>query len=204
MNSIRKLYDWVLSWANKPSGVRALCGISLAEASFFPIPPDVLLIPLCLSKRNKALYFAILCSIFSILGAAIGYAIGSWIWWTAPNEFSSFANFFFQYIPGFTTDAFSNIKSLYDQYNFMIIFTAGFTPIPFKLFTISAGAFNIQFAMFIIAGLVSRSARFLLVALLIKKYGEPINGFIDRYFNLLAILFTVLLFGGFLLIKVAL
>ena len=86
----------------------------------------------------------------------------------------------------------------------MIIFTAGFTPIPFKLFTISAGAFNIQFAMFIIAGLVSRSARFLLVALLIKKYGEPINGFIDRYFNLLAILFTVLLFGGFLLIKVVL
>ena len=77
MNSIRKLYDWVLSWAEKPTGVRALCGISFAEASFFPIPPDVLLIPLCLSKRNKALYFAILCSIFSILGAAIGYAIGS-------------------------------------------------------------------------------------------------------------------------------
>ena len=73
MDSIRKLYDWVLSWAEKPTGVRALCGISFAEASFFPIPPDVLLIPLCLSKRNKALYFAILCSIFSILGAAIGY-----------------------------------------------------------------------------------------------------------------------------------
>ena len=83
----------------------------------------------------------------------------------------------------------------------MIIFTAGFTPIPFKLFTISAGAFNIQFPMFILAGTMSRSARFFLVAFLIKTYGEPIREFIDKYFNLLAITFTVLLFGGFALVK---
>ena len=98
-------------------------------------------------------------------------------------------------------ESFENIKSLYDEYNFMIIFTAGFTPIPFKLFTISAGAFNIQFPMFILAGTVSRSARFFLVAFLIKTYGEPIREFIDKYFNLLAIAFTVLLFGGFALVK---
>ena len=86
----------------------------------------------------------------------------------------------------------------------MIIFTAGFTPIPFKLFTISAGAFHIQFPMFILAGLISRSARFFLVAVLIKKYGEPIKEFIDKYFNILALIFTVLLFGGFLIIKLVL
>ena len=204
MKLIRKLYDWVLSLAEKPTGPRALCGISFAEASFFPIPPDVLLIPLCISKRQKALYFASLCSIFSVLGAAIGYSIGLWVWWNGSNEFSSFANFFFKYIPGFTVDAFQNIKSLYDEYNFMIIFTAGFTPIPFKLFTISAGAFHIQFPMFILAGLISRSARFFLVAILIKKYGEPIKEFIDKYFNILALIFTVLLFGGFLIIKLVL
>ena len=204
MKFIRKLYDWVLSLADKPSGLRSLCGISLAEASFFPIPPDVLLIPLCLSNRHKAIYFAALCSIFSILGAAIGYAIGLWVWWDSPNEFSNFAYFFFKYIPGFTVDAFQNIKSLYDEYNFMIIFTAGFTPIPFKLFTISAGAFSIQFPMFILAGMISRSARFFIVALLIKKYGEPIKVFIDKYFNILALLFTILLFGGFIIIKLVL
>ncbi|MDP6170328.1 MAG: DedA family protein, partial [Candidatus Marinimicrobia bacterium] len=104
-------------------------------------------------------------------------------------------------IPGFDQKAFSNIKTLYEQYNFMIIFTAGFTPIPFKLFTISAGAFGIQFPLFLLAGAISRSARFLLVAYLIKKFGRPITNFIDEYFNLLAILFTVLLFGGFFLIE---
>ena len=86
----------------------------------------------------------------------------------------------------------------------MIIFTAGFTPIPFKLFTISAGAFSIQFPMFILAGMISRSARFFIVALLIKKYGEPIKGFIDKYFNILALFFTILLFGGFIIIKLVL
>ena len=200
MSFVRKIYDWVLGWANKPSGPKALAGISFAEASFFPIPPDVLLIPLALGNKERAMYLGILCSASSVLGAALGYGIGLWIWWDKPGEFSMFAKFFFDNIPGFDRVAFSNIKNLYDQYNFMIIFTAGFTPIPFKLFTISAGAFYIQFPLFILAGTVSRSARFLLVAYLIKRFGEPIRAFIDKYFNLLAILFTVLLFGGFFLI----
>ena len=201
MSIVRKIYEWVLSWADKPSGPVALGAMSMAEASFFPIPPDVLLIPLALGKREKALYFGLICSVCSILGAALGYGIGLWVWWAEPNVFTSFAQFFFDHIPGFTYESFENIKSLYDEYNFMIIFTAGFTPIPFKLFTISAGAFNIQFPMFILAGTVSRSARFFLVAFLIKTYGEPIREFIDKYFNLLAIAFTVLLFGGFALVK---
>ena len=201
MKIIRKLYDWALSWADKPSGPAALGIMSTAEASFFPIPPDVLLIPLTLGKRKKAFHFALICSVGSILGACIGYGIGHWAWWINDGSFSGFAQFFFDHIPGFSHDGFIRIQSLYEEYNFLIVFTAGFTPIPFKLFTISAGAFNINFSLFVLASIISRSARFFLVAGLIKKFGEPIREFIDNYFNILALAFTVLLIGGFLLIK---
>ena len=202
MKFIRKIYDWVLSWAYKPSGPKALGAISFCEASFFPIPPDVLLIPLAISRRNKALAYSFICSVASVLGAGFGYFIGKFVWWADQNTFSEFANIFINYVPGFTLESFQNIRSLYDEYNFIIIFTAGFTPIPFKLFTISAGAFNINFFLFIFAGAVSRSARFFLVGYLIRTYGKPIQSFIEKYFNLLAILFTVFLIGGFLIIKV--
>jgi|TARA_B100000809_G_C15124916_1_gene525826 membrane protein YqaA with SNARE-associated domain len=201
MKLIKKLYEWALSWADKPSGPTALGIMSTAEASFFPIPPDVLLIPLALGKREKSYQFALICSIGSIIGAIIGYSIGQLVWWESIGVFSSFAQFFFDHIPGFTIHGFDKIKLLYDEYNFMIVFTAGFTPIPFKLFTISAGAFDINFGLFLLASVVSRSARFFLVAGLIKKFGEPIREFIDKYFNLIALTFTVLLIGGFLLIK---
>ncbi|MBT3180562.1 MAG: DedA family protein [Candidatus Marinimicrobia bacterium] len=201
MNLVRKIYDWVLSWANKPSGPVALGVMSTAEASFFPIPPDVLLIPLSLGKREKAFRFALICSVGSIIGALIGYGIGHFVWWSNDSTFSKFAQFFFDHIPGFSIHGFDKIKLLYDEYSFMIVFTAGFTPIPFKLFTISAGAFDINFMMFILASIVSRSARFYLVAGLIKLYGEPIREFIDKYFNILALAFTFLLIGGFILIK---
>jgi membrane protein YqaA with SNARE-associated domain len=111
------------------------------------------------------------------------------------------AQFFFDVIPGFTTDIFYAIKAKYEMWNFWVIFTAGFTPIPFKVFTVSAGAFDINFILFLIASTLSRSARFLLISGLIWKYGEPIREFIDNYFNKLAILFTVLLIGSFVLIK---
>ncbi len=204
MKFIRNIYDWVLSWAYKPSGPKALGAISFCEASFFPIPPDVLLIPLAIGRRNKALKFSLICSISSVAGAGIGYLIGKYIWWADTNTFSEFAKLFFHYIPGFTVESFQRIQVLYDEYNFMIIFTAGFTPIPFKLFTVSAGAFNINFFLFILAGTTSRSARFFLVGFLIKLYGEPIQNFIEKYFNILAILFTVMLFGGFFIIKMVL
>ena len=202
MKFIRKIYDWVLSWAYKPSGPKALGAISFCEASFFPIPPDVLLIPLAISRRNKALTYSLICSVASVLGAGFGYFIGKFVWWADQNTFSEFANIFINYVPGFTLESFQNIRSLYDEYNFIIIFTAGFTPIPFKLFTISAGAFNINFFLFIFAGAVSRSVRFFLVGYLIRAYGKPIQSFTEKYFNLLAILFTVFLIGGFLIIKV--
>jgi len=108
---------------------------------------------------------------------------------------------FFNHIPGFTEQVFLNIQEKYEIYNFLIVFTAGFTPIPFKIITISAGAFSVNFPMFLLASTVSRSARFFLVALLIRQFGEPITAFIDKYFNLLSIVFTILLIGGFLVLK---
>ena len=157
---------------------------------------------MAIGRRNKALTFSLICSVSSVLGAALGFFIGKFVWWADQNTFSEFASLFFDYIPGFTIESFQNIQNLYDEYNFIIIFTAGFTPIPFKLFTISAGAFNINFFLFILSGAVSRSARFFLVGYLIKMYGEPIQFFIEKYFNILAILFTIFLIGGFFIIKI--
>jgi membrane protein YqaA with SNARE-associated domain len=201
MQWVRKLYDWVLHWAETPYGPLALFFLSFAEASFFPIPPDVLLIALALGFRERSLRFAMICSAASVVGAVFGYAIGTFAWWGEAGAFSSFANWFFVNIPGFTEEIFFRIQDLYNEWDFWVIFTAGFTPIPFKVFTVSAGDFDINFFMFIIASIVSRSARFFLVAGLIWKYGEPIRGFIDKYFNLLAVAFTVLLVGGFVAIK---
>ena len=154
-----------------------------------------------MGNRNKAFRFFTVCSILSILGGIAGYFIGTKIWWSGANEFSAIAQWFFEYIPGFSESIFYSIKSKYELYDFWIIFTAGFTPIPFKIFTISAGAFNVSFIMFVIASAISRSLRFLIVSALIYKFGQPVKELIDKYFNLLSVIFTVLLIGGFLLIK---
>ena len=201
MKALRKLYDWVLHWADTPYGAPALFILSFMESSFFPIPPDPLLIALVLGGRNKAFRFAANCTTASVLGALFGYAIGYYVWWSGPDNFSSVAWFFFQHIPGFSVELFRYIQGLFEKWNFWIIFTAGFTPIPYKVFTVSGGAFNINLPMFLIASIVSRGARFFLVAFLIWKFGPLNKSFIDRYFNWLAVLFTILLIGGFLLVK---
>ncbi len=200
-NPIRQLYNWVLSLANSQHGERSLGLISFTEAIFFPIPPDVLLIPLCLGNKKKIIRFFTICSTFSIFGGIIGFGIGHEIWWVNESEFSNIAKWFFNFIPGFSETLFYNIKEKYDLYDFWIIFTAGFTPIPFKVFTISAGAFNLSFPMFILASAISRTLRFLIVSTLIYKFGAPVKDFIDKYFNLLSVIFTLLLIGGFLIIK---
>lgn len=200
-NVVRRLYDWVLHWAETPHGLYALFILAFIESSFFPIPPDALLIALILGAISRAFRFALVCTIGSLLGAVLGFAIGHFVWWDGVNEFSSTALFFFDKVPGFTVQAFERIKTLYDKWNFWIIFTAGFTPLPYKIFTISAGAFDINFFMFMIASIIGRSARFFAVAFLIWKFGENIKEFIDKYFNWLALLFTILLIGGFFVIK---
>jgi len=201
MNYLRRLYDWILHWAETKYGVPALFLLALAESSFFPIPPDVLLIPLALGARSKAIRFALVCSVASIVGGIAGYGIGYFSWWSGAEAYSAVALFFFNHIPGFTEQVFLNIQEKYEIYNFLIVFTAGFTPIPFKIITISAGAFSVNFPMFLLASTISRSVRFFLVALLIRQFGEPITAFIDMYFNVLSIIFTLLLIGGFLVLK---
>ena len=199
---ITNLYDSCVKFARHKFSKYLLAFIAFIESSIFPIPPDVLLIALALGMQSKALYFAFICSMASILGGMLGYAIGYFTWWNNIGEYSSVALFFFNHIPGFSTELFTAIQQKFDLYNFFIVFTAGFTPIPFKIITISAGAFNINFPMFVIASTISRSARFFLVAFLIKKYGKPITAFIDKYFNILSIVFTIVLIGGFFALKV--
>jgi membrane protein YqaA with SNARE-associated domain len=201
MRWLRNLYDWVLKWSNSKYGPLMLGLMAFAEASFFPIPPDVLLIPLALGLRAKVLRLAFICSLGSILGAIFGYVIGSYLWWEGVNQFSWLARLFFDVIPGFTPEIFYSIQTKYEIWNFWVVFTAGFTPIPFKVITISAGAFDINFILFVIASTLSRSARFFLLSALIWKFGEPMRVFIDKYFNLLAIIFMILLIGSFVLIK---
>ncbi|MCP2605032.1 DedA family protein [Candidatus Aminicenantes bacterium AH-873-B07] len=201
MKLLRKLYDWVLHWAKTPYGSLALFLLAFAESSFFPIPPDVLLIALILGSISRAFRFAFLCSLGSILGGIFGYFIGYKLWWVSPGVYSNIAHFFFNYVPGFTENLFQAIKVKYDAWNFWIVFSAGFTIIPYKVITISAGAFNINFSLFLLASSISRSARFFLVAGFFRIFGEKVKSFIDKYFDLLALLFLILLIIGFIIIK---
>jgi len=201
INWLDKSYKWLLHWADTPYGGIVLFFWALSESSFFPIPPDAFLIAMVLGARKKAYGFAGLASVASVIGGILGYAIGYWLWWDEAGIYSSIAHFFFNNVPGFTHEQFVRVQGLYDQWNFWVVFTAGFTPIPYKVITISAGAFNISFIVFVLASAVSRSARFFLVAWLLWKYGEPINEFIDKYLGWLSIAFVVLLIGGFVVIK---
>jgi membrane protein YqaA with SNARE-associated domain len=194
MNLIRKLYDWVLHWADTPYGPLALFLLALAESSFFPVPPDALLIALCLGSIKKSWRFAFYTSVASVIGGVIGYGLGYGLWEVVDS-------FFFKYVPGFTPSFFQLVMANYNKYGFWYVFLAGFSPIPYKVFTIASGVFKLNFLLFLLASTVSRSLRFFLVAGLFRKFGPGIKSFIDKYFNLLAILFFILLFGGFLIIK---
>lgn len=201
MNIIKRFYDWTLSWASSKWGAVALFVLAFAESSFFPIPPDVLLIALCLGATSRSFRYALICTVASVLGAMAGYSIGFFLWQNSAGEFTAIADFFFRVIPGFDLAKYGEISAMYDRYNFWVVFTAGFTPIPYKLITITAGVFNINFVMFLIASVISRGMRFFLISWLIWKFGAPIKVFIDKYFNLLAIAFTVLLVGSFFIVK---
>jgi membrane protein YqaA with SNARE-associated domain len=196
MKWVRSLYDWVIAWAKTPYGAIALFLLAFAEASFFPIPPDVLLIALCVGHRERSFWFATICVTGSVLGGAAGYLIG-WGLWSGVDQY------FFTYVPGFTEDVFQNVQSYYEKYNFWIVFVAAFTPIPYKVITIAAGVFGINFFMFMIASIIGRAGRMFLVAALLYHYGEPIQKFIDKYFNILSIIVVAGIIGGFVVIKYA-
>jgi membrane protein YqaA with SNARE-associated domain len=192
---LRKMYYWVLSWAENPRAELYLFLLAFAESSFFPIPPDVLLIALALSIPTRAFRYALVCSVGSVIGGAFGYLIGVFfmdsVGWAIVNFYG-------------LEEGYDQIAALYREWAGLAVFIAGFTPIPYKIFTIAAGVFRIDFLVFMIASILSRSARFLLVAALIWKFGKPIREFIDRYLGWLTIVFSVLLIGGFVLLKYAL
>lgn len=189
---LKKIYNWVLGWAERPGGIWALFVLAFCESSFFPIPPDVLLIALAIGAPEKSFKFAFVCSLGSVLGGVAGYFIG----W----QFMGIIGERIIDLYGLTHKI-DSIALLYRDYDAWAVFIAGFTPLPYKLFTIAAGAFGVNFMVFVLASAVSRSLRFVLLGSLIYWFGPGIQRFINRYFNLLATAFTVLLVVGFVAIK---
>ncbi|MDR3234963.1 MAG: VTT domain-containing protein [Planctomycetaceae bacterium] len=190
----RRLYNWVLSWANTPYGSAALFVMAFAESSFFPIPPDVLQIALSVSKPRRAFWYAAVSLAGSVLGAVLGYYIGFQLWTMTQT-------FFFAYIPGFTPELFDLVSQKYAGNAFLAVFTAAFTPIPYKIFTIAAGVCQISLWTLLLASVAGRGMRFFLVAGLMFAFGPPIKVWIDKYLDVLAIVFTILLIGGFVIVK---
>lgn len=188
----RRMYDWVLSLAHRRHATTALFVLSFAESSFFPIPPDVLLMPMAMSRRERALWYATVCSVASVLGGMFGYVIGMWLW-------EGVSGFFFTYV--FSQATFDKVAGAYQQYDFVAVFGAGFTPLPYKVFTIAAGVCKVNFGMFVVASVISRSARFFIEAGLVWKFGPPIRTFIEKYFNWICIGVTAAGVAGFVAIK---
>lgn len=191
MKLIKKIYNWTLSWADTKYGIWALAGLSFTESSFFPVPPDVLLIALCAGKPKKSFYFAFICSVASVLGGILGYFIGSQLWNLAEPILHFYGWF----------DKIEQLGDIYRQHAAWAIAAAGFTPIPYKIFTITGGYFKINFGIFVLASTLARSARFFLVSGLIFFFGDKIKKIIDKYFNVITILFFILLIGGFIILK---
>lgn len=194
---VRRLYDWVLHWAYTPFGPVALVVLAVAESSFFPIPPDPLLMALCLGAPSRSFRFAAMATAASVVGGVAGYGIGAGAWHVLEGPF-------FQYVPGVTPEAFARVQSLYEQYDFWAVFVAGLTPIPYKVFTLSSGVFAINFPVFVLASTLSRGLRFGVLAALIYQFGPPISRFIDRYFNLLTWVFGALVVLGFVVVELLL
>ena len=191
-NPIRRIYEWVLSWAESPYGVPALFVLAFVESSFFPIPPDVLLIALALALPMRAFRFAAWCTLGSVLGGLFGYFIGYSLW-------STFEPYLIPRV--FSAATFDLVTTRYNEYGELAVFIAAFTPIPYKVFTVAAGVAKLNLLGFTGASIVGRGARFFLVALVIRLLGARAKRWIDEYFNIVTIVGTLLLIGGFALIK---
>tara|TARA_B100002051_G_C16526828_1_gene530628 strand:- start:205 stop:789 length:585 start_codon:yes stop_codon:yes gene_type:complete len=193
MKIFRNLYNWTLKKSSEKKAPWFLGIISFAESSFFPIPPDIILIPMVLAKRINAFLFAFICTIASVLGGMFGYFIGFVLF----NSIGIIVVEFYH-----LDDSLQNFKELYNSYGAWIVIIAGFTPFPFKVITIASGLFELNFIIFIFCSILSRGARFYLVSGLLYIFGESIKKFIDDYFNILTILFFVLLIGSVFILKV--
>ena len=188
---LRRLYHWTIGWADRPSAAWALFAIAFAESSFFPIPPDVLLLALGLGQPKKALRFAAICTAGSVLGGIVGYGIGALL--TGPA--TDFLNFLT------TPKTIAEVRRQFGENTFLYVAIAGFTPIPYKVFTIAAGIFGVNFPVFVAASLCSRGARFFLEAIFLRIYGEKAKGFLETKFEWVTIGGGIVLVGGFLAVK---
>ncbi len=190
-NPIKRLYNWVLSLADSKFGALFLCINAFIESFIFPIPPDVLQIALSIGNRRKSLYYALMSTVFSILGAMVGYYFGSFLWESVGVKIVELYH---------AEAIFESLKTTFNENGFIAIFIAALTPVPYKIFTIAAGVCKTDLWVFIMASIVGRGLRFFAVGLLIFIFGEKIKTFIDKYFNLVTIVFTVLLIGGIILV----
>jgi membrane protein YqaA with SNARE-associated domain len=184
----RALYDWTLRLAHHRHAVRSMAAVSFAESSFFPIPPDVMLVPMVLANRDRAYWIATVCTVASVLGGLLGYAIGAFL-------YESVGLWLVQLYR--IEDKMLGLKALYDQWGSLVILIKGLTPIPFKLVTIASGVFAFNFPLFVALAAVTRGFRFFLIAFLLKRFGEPVQAFIERRLNLIGWAVLLALVGGF-------
>jgi membrane protein YqaA with SNARE-associated domain len=188
---LRRLYEWTMLQAAKPHALAILAAISFIESSVFPIPPDVLLIPMILAQRQRAFWIAGVCTIASVAGGYFGYFIGYGLYETVGVPILNFYGYL---------DKFTDFQGMYNEYGAWIVFFAGLTPFPYKVITIASGVTHLDLGVFGMASILSRGLRFFLVATLLWYFGPWIRTFIDRYFGWLTLAFFVLLFGGFALL----
>lgn len=185
---VRRLYAWVLHWAGTKQAVPALGVLAFAEASFFPIPPDVLLMAMAFAKPRRSFLYAAVCSVFSVIGGLLGYYIGAALMDVVGCDLVALYK-------GQAT--FDWLAVQFTQYDFWAVFVAAVTPIPYKIFTITAGAVSADLGTFVAASSLGRPFRFFVVAAIIFFFGPPVRRFIERYFNIIMVAFVVLLIGGF-------
>ena len=189
---MRRLYDWMMRMAASQKAPHALAAVSFVESSFFPIPPDIMLIPMVLAKRAKAWFFAAIATIASVAGGIAGYLIGYLLYDTVGAPLLEFYGYL---------DKFKDFSSNYNEYGAWIVLFAGVTPFPYKVITIASGVTGLNFVVFIVASVIARALRFFAVSGLLYWFGPPIRGFIENNFGLVTTAFFVLLFGGFYAIK---
>ena len=189
---LRALYDWTMAMAGHRRARPALAVIAFAESSVFPIPPDVMLIPMVLADRDRAFRLALICTVASVLGGCLGYGIGYYLFEAVGRPMLDFYGY---------TEQFGRFQQNYNEHGAWIVAFFGLTPFPYKVITIASGVTHLDLLAFAVASLASRAARFYLVAALLWRFGTPIRGFIERYLGLLTLAFFVLLVAGFAAVK---
>jgi membrane protein YqaA with SNARE-associated domain len=189
---IKRLYDWTMSWADHPRALWVLAFVSFIESSVFPIPPDVLMIPMILAAPRRAWLIAGVALIFSVLGGLLGYLIGTIAFETIGQPILAALG---------KTDAMQAFNTRFNDFGFWAVLTAGITPFPFKVITIMSGVSGLSLSTFIVTSIVARGLRFFLVAALLWKLGIPVRAFIERRLGWMFLLFLVILFGGFFIVS---